>query len=208
MSEQEERAEAPDSTEEKIFLAARDVFYRQGYEGARMQEIARKAGINQSMLHYYYRSKEKLFDAVFKLAARQALVKVFAVLDADLPLLEKIERFVQTYVGIIAQNPHIPAFVLQELRRNPDRLKTVIASDARDHLAVLQRQVEEAVDAGRIRPIRPEHLVVNMLALSVFPFIARPLLQTALAVGPSEYEALLEERSVEVSRFILNALEP
>lgn len=196
------------TTEEKIFEAARDVFYEQGYDGARMQEIARKAGINQSMLHYYYRTKEKLFDAVFKAAAAQALGKVFAVLDADLPLFEKVEQFVRTYIGIIATNPHIPAFVLQELRRNPNRLKSVVGESARVHMAVLQRQISEAVDAGRIRPIRAEHLIANMVALSVFPFIARPVLETALGLDSDSYDNLLRERSDEVSRFILNALQP
>lgn len=196
------------TTEERIFEAARDVFYEQGYDGARMQEIARKAGINQSMLHYYYRNKDKLFDAVFKLAAAQALGKVFAILDADLPLFEKIDRFVHTYTEIITANPHIPAFVLQELRRNPDRLSSGVGAAARDHLAVLRRQISEAAAEGQIRPVSPEHLVANMLALSVFPFIARPILQTALELDASGYDALLSERGSEVSSFIINALKP
>ena len=196
------------TTEERIFEAARDVFYEQGYDGARMQEIARKAGINQSMLHYYYRNKDKLFDAVFKVAAAQALGRVFAILDADLPLFEKIDRFAHTYIEIIAANPHIPAFVLQELRRNPDRLSSGVGATARNHLAVLRRQISEAAAAGQIRPISPEHLVTNMFALSVFPFIARPILQTALELDASGYDALLSERGAEVSSFIIKALKP
>ena len=196
------------TTEEKIFLAARDVFYEQGYDGARMQEIAHRAGINQSMLHYYFRTKDKLFDAVFKVAAEQALVEIFAVLEADIPLVEKIERFIHTYIGVISNNPHIPAFVLQELRRNPDRLKSVLGERARVHFDILQRQIVQEAEAGRIRPINPAHLIANMLALSVFPFIARPVLQTAFGQEPEQYTAFLAERKAEVTRFILNALKP
>jgi len=196
------------NAEERIFSAARDVFFEQGFDGARMQEIARRAGINQSMLHYYYRTKDKLFDAVFQFAARQALGKVFAVLDADLPLLEKIERFVHTYVDMIFANPHIPAFILQELRRNPDRLQSFVSSNAREHLSILQRQIAEAVERGQISPIRPEHLMANMFALSVFPFVARPMLQGALGLTKAEYDELLLERKTEVTRFVLNGLRP
>lgn len=196
------------SSEEKIFVAAREIFYKQGYDGARMQEIARKAGINQSMLHYYFRTKEKLFDAVFRAAAAEALFKVFSILDADIPLLEKIERFVHAYIDTIADNPHIPAFVLQELRRNPDRLKSIVGEGARSHLTLLQRQVADAVEAGEIRPITPGHLIANMLALSVFPFIARPMLETGLGMDPDGYDDFLAERKAVVTRFILNALKP
>ncbi|MGA7305976.1 MAG: TetR/AcrR family transcriptional regulator [Rhodothermales bacterium] len=196
------------STEEKIFDAAREVFYKQGYDGARMQEIARKAGINQSMLHYYFRTKEKLFDAVFRVAAAETLFKVFAILDEDIPLFEKIERFVHTYIDIISSNPHIPAFVMQELRRNPDRLKSVVGEGARSHLTLLRRQVSDAVEAGEIRPTTAGHLITNMLALSVFPFIARPMLQTGLGLDADGYDVFLAERKVAVTRFILNALKP
>lgn len=202
------RMDASESTEERIFQAARDVFYRQGYDGTRMQEIARRAGINQSMLHYYFRTKEKLFDAVFEVAAGEALGKVFVVLEAEIPLHEKIERFVHAYIDLITENPHIPAFVLQELRRNPDRLKKVIAERAKGRLGLLQRQIAEASDSGQIRPIGPAHLVANMVALSVFPFIARPMLQTALGFDTDGYDAFLAERKAEVTRFILNALKP
>lgn len=196
------------STEDRIFLAARDVFHEQGYGGARMQEIAQRAGINQSMLHYYFRTKEKLFDAVFRVAAGHVLPKVFAVLNADLPLLEKIERFIHTYIDMIAANPHIPAFVIQELRRNPDRLKTVVGEQAKDHLVALRKQITEAVETGEISPIAPGHLIANMMALCVFPFIARPILETALGLDTAAYDTLLRERKTEVSRFILNALKP
>ena len=196
------------STEEKIFVAARDVFHEQGYGGARMQEIAKRAGINQSMLHYYYRSKEKLFDAVFRLAAGHLMQRMFSVLDAELPLLDKIERFVHTHIDLISENPHMPAFVLQELRRNPDRLSAIVGSGARDHLAILARQVSEAVEAGEIAPITPGHLIANMMGMTVFPFISRPILETALAPDVDDYDAFLQERKVQVTRFIINGLKP
>lgn len=196
------------TTEERIFHAAREVFLEKGYDGARMQAIAERAGINQSMLHYYFRSKDRLFEAVFAIAARETLGKMFAVLDADLPLPKKIKEFVGTYVDVIAANPHVPAFVIQELRRNPGRLGDTVGRSAQRHLETFRKQIDEAVEEGKIRPIAPEHLIANMLAMCAFPFIARPILQTALALDTEGYDALLVERKKEVSKFILNALKP
>lgn len=200
--------EKASSTEDKLFEAARKVFQEQGYDGARMQAIAKRAGINQSMLHYYFRTKDKLFDAVFKTAAQELLARVLHILQSDLPLHEKIERFVHTYIDQITANPDIPAFILQELRRNPDRIKQLFGESAINIFASLERQVREAAAQGLIRPIEPEHLLAHMISLCVFPFVGRPMLQTAFGADDAGYAVFLEARKEEVTRFILNALKP
>ena len=86
------------NTEQRIFEAATAVFHERGFHGARMQEIARRAGINQSMLHYYFRSKDGLFEAVFRATAEEVVGPVLEVLSADLPLFDKLDRFVEVYI--------------------------------------------------------------------------------------------------------------
>jgi AcrR family transcriptional regulator len=200
--------EARKATEDKIFEAARDVFHEQGYGGARMQEIADRAGINKALLHYYYRSKDKLFEAVFHVSAMRVVPQIIGVLTAEMPLREKIERFVHTYIDQIVANPHVPGFILQELRRNPNRLRQFVGALARDKFAGLAQDIEEAVARGEIRPIEPPHLLANIVGLCVFPFIARPMLQTVVGFDDAAYDAFLEARKHEVTAFILNALEP
>jgi AcrR family transcriptional regulator len=200
--------EAEKATEAKIFEAARDVFHEHGYGGARMQEIANRAGINKSLLHYYFRSKDKLFEAVFHVSAMRVMPQVISVLTAEMPLHEKIEQFVHTYIDQMAANPHVPGFILQELRRNPNRLRQFVGEMARDKFAGIARDIEEAVARGEIRPIEPVHLLANIIGLCIFPFIARPMLQTVVGLNDDAYDAFLDARKDEVTAFILNALEP
>ncbi len=195
-------------TESRVFESAKAVFFEQGFHGARMAEIARRAGINQSMLHYYFRSKDQLFDAVFEKAASEAIPPVLALLLTDMPIADKIERFATGYIDMVSANPHLPAFILQELRRNPEALKRFVGTATEGLVDRLRREVNLAADNGHIRRVDPGHLVANVLALCIFPFIARPMLQTAFAVDDPAYSLFLEQRRQEVSDFIRNALRP
>jgi AcrR family transcriptional regulator len=201
-------AEPVRDAEEAIFHAARDVFYEQGFDGARMQEIARRSGMNHSMLHYYYRTKSKLFSAVFRKAALKLMPPVVAVLQSPEPLLQKIDSFVDGYLAMIRSNPHMPAFIIQELRRNPNALKEVVGEATKGVFGSLDAQVKEAVAEGVIRPVETQHLLANLLALCVFPFVARPMLQTALGTSDGEYDAFLDDRNDQIKSFMRNALVP
>lgn len=200
-------AEPPD-TEQKIFEAARDVFHEQGYEGARMQEIADRAGINKAMLHYYYRSKDKLFESVFRVSALKVIPKVIDIVRGDLSISDKLTRVVHAYIDLLRSNPHLPGFVLQELRRNPTGLRKFIGRQTRGAFEQLAAEVDEAAARGEIRQVAPEHLLTNVIGLCVFPFIARPMLETVTGVNAAAFDAFLEERKDAVSDFILHALRP
>ncbi len=194
------------STEERILEAAREVFLEQGYAGARMQAIADRAGINKSMLHYYYRSKDKLFEGIFRTSLMQVLAPAIAVLNADLPLPVKIERFVHSYVDQIVAHPHVPAFVLHELGRHPDRLKQFAGEHAPRMFPRFAAEVRKAVDAGEIHPVQPEHVLANMVALCVFPFIARPMIEAVLGFEGRAYHDFIQERKQTVTDFMLKGL--
>jgi len=203
MSEKHEQ-----DTEQRIFAAAREVFFEHGFDGARMAEIARRAGINQSMLHYYFRSKDRLFESVFEKAAREAIPPVLALLVSDTPLLERLDQFVEAHVSMVCANPHLQAFILQELRRHPDALRRFVGTATDGVFARFGRDLEQAAERGEIRRVNPHHLVANILALSVFPFVARPMLQTAFRASDEQYDQFLSERTEEITQFIRSALRP
>src|SRR5918997_7044366 len=94
-------------TEERILDAARAVFVRHGTAGARMQEIAQEAGVNQALLHYYFRSKDRLAEAVFRQVAGRLLPTVFEILGSDLSIEEKVERFVSLYIDTLSRSPFL-----------------------------------------------------------------------------------------------------
>lgn len=195
-------------TEAQIFDAARDVFVEYGFDGARMQEIADRAGINKAMLHYYYRSKAGLFEAVFRASVAEVFPQAASALRTEQPLLEKLETFIHAYIDLIRANPYLPAFIIEELRRNPEELKAMVAEHTQSLFATLSRSIEAAIEAGDIHPIAPAHLVTNVIGLCVFPFIARPMVQTATQMDDPAYDAFLEARKDEVTAFIHRALVP
>lgn len=195
------------TTEEKILSAARKVFRKKGMMGARMQEIADEAGINKALLHYYFRSKEKLFEKVLRETMEEALSSLAKILNADIPLFGKIEQYVGEYISIISKNEYLPAFVISEMNREPEKLlKFAMSLEHRPDPRIFFKQIEREIKKGKIRAIRPEHLMANMLAMSVFPFLIQPMLVKGLGFDKKYFDLLIEERKKEVPLFIINAI--
>lgn len=194
------------NTEELILNAAKNVFQSKGMDGARMQEIADHAGINKAMLHYYYRSKQLLFEAVFKNAFSLLAPQLNAVLNDDSSIEDKVRNFTANYISFISQHPYLPTFVIQELNRNPEFILNMKDSQGFPNLKKFKNQVKNEVDMGLIKPISAEQLFMNIMSLNVFPFVARPLLMAFTNTDNDTYQQLLENRKTEVADFIINAI--
>ena len=194
-----------ENTESQILNAAREIFIAKGLDGARMQEIADLAGINKALLHYYFRTKEKLFEAVFTEVAANLFPAIKQVLVAELAIKEKITFFVKVYLTGISENPFIPSFVINTLNSDPDRfLKYLMKSGI--NFSPLQNQIDKEAALGLIRPVKAEHLVVNIVAMCIFPFVARPIVQTMFSMNNDEYQTYLESRQNEIVDFALKAI--
>lgn len=196
--------EKQSSTEQKIFEAAREVFQSKGLEGARMQEIADRADINKSMLHYYYRSKEKLFEKVYQLSLIKLIPQIISLLNQELPLDEKMRRFVRKYLEIVRANPDIPLFILHELNKNPDRLRAFIMNEIGKKIQPFVEQLRTEAEKGNTVKLPPEQIFVNMMSLILFPFIGRPVFQVILQMDETEYEELLSQRYELLPDFIVS----
>jgi len=195
------------STEEKILAAAKKVFVRSGMTGARMQDIADEAGINKAMLHYYFRNKEKLFEVIFREAAAKLFPKLNMVFESDLSLFEKIERFTVQYIDVILENPYLPLFVLNEINRDPEAFLTHIWQ--RENMPRPEKfldQIEREIKKGNIKRISPLQLLLNLISLCIFPFMARPMFQIHLGVDDLQFRNLMQQRKTEVPRFIIDAI--
>ncbi len=194
-------------TEQKILASAEEVFQEKGYDGARMQEIAAHAGINKGLLHYYFKTKDKLFEAIFTAAVQHMISKIFAIMDMETSLEEKIQLIVDQYMAMILKNPTLPRFVLNELNKNADQfVERHFRHDARKIFASFERSVSQEVKAGRIRDINAKHLFMNIMSLMVFPFIGRPLLQVATATSNTAFTQMMTERRVHIREFVINAI--
>jgi AcrR family transcriptional regulator len=208
-------AEKDGDTEQRILEAAHRVFVKRGTAGARMQEIAAEAGVNQALLHYYFRSKDRLAAVVFEEAAARLLPAIAGLLGSDASIEEKVEGFVHLYIDGVRQSPFIPGYLVSELHQQPQRLTALIdAAGPAARLAadaVRQRlgaQLRDEAAAGRIRPMMAEQFFVNMVALCVMPFLARPLLDALLGMDAESFDRFLDQRRAELPGFIIRGLRP
>ena len=194
------------STEELILEAAQAVFLEKGLAGARMQEIADRAGINKALLHYYFRSKDKLSALIIERAIGVILPRVMAVLDTDLELFDKIRLVVDTYLTFVSRNSFLPLFLVNEVNRNPQFFFRTVVEKERTHLDKFRRQVEEAVAQGRIHPINPAQLFMNVMSLVIFPFLGKPIIQVGLGLSDEDFKREMEHRRTEVAEFVIRAI--
>jgi len=195
-----------DNNEHKILNAAKKVFQKKGMTGARMQEIADEAGINKALLHYYYRSKQLLFEAVFYQAFSFIAPKLGAVLNADVPLFEKVKQFTKGYINFVLAHPYLPNFIIHELNQNPEFAQKLIQHHNFPDISTFKNQIKQSVKNGEIIPIAAEQLFVNMMSLTVFPFIGAPILKGFTELNDTEYQNMLAVRKTAVADFIINAI--
>ena len=201
-----EIAKLDTNTEKKILDSARIVFHLKGYNGARMQEIADQAGINKAMLHYYFRDKNHLFESVFREAANRMFPKIMDLLDNDYQLFEKIERFVEGYITLLQENCFMPAFIINEINQNPERIKKFFIEQRIVPPQSFIQQIITAVESGEIKPIDPKQLMLNIISLCIFPLVGKPIVQTVLSMNDEQYNRMIDSRKKDVSNFIINAI--
>lgn len=203
-------------TEQRILDAAHAVFLRRGTAGARTQEIAKEAGVNSALLHYYFRTKERLAEAVFARAASQLMPAVIRVLGSEVELEEKVEQVIDIELRQLLRTPYLPGYILSELTHHPERAAQLFSAAtgmaAPDIGArvfkVLRAQINQRVKAGRLHPIAPEQFVINLLALCVFPFAARPMVMALVGLDQAGFEQFISRRRRELAPFFLRALRP
>ena len=204
------------ATEQRILEAARAVFLRRGTAGARMQEIAQEAGVNQALVHYYFRTKERLAGAVFQQIASRIFPALAQTLGADISLDEKIDRLIAIYLDNLSQNLFVPGYLISELHHHPERvqqlLTSVIGADPRilmpSLLKTLEKQINERVLEGTMRPIKPQQFVVNLISLCIFPFAARPMLSIVFGMDDAAFMRFIAQRKKELPDFFRSALRP
>ncbi len=206
MTKTKTRIKKDQSTEEKILQAARKVFIRDGMAGARMQDIADEAGMNKALLHYYFSNKEQLFETIFKETTLGFLTRMNYVFEADIPLFEKIHTFCREYIDKISSNPFIPQFLFSEMNKQPEKLLKRVWGDQKPLVHKLAAQVQQEIDNGNIKPIHPMHLVMNMFAMCVFPFVAKPMLQFASPISDEQFYQMMEDRKTIIPNFIIDAI--
>lgn len=211
-----EQAPMDADTESRILDAAHTVFLRRGTAGARMTEIAREAGVNHALLHYYFRSKQRLAEAVFRRAIGQFFPIFISVLSSDAPIEQKVRQAASAQIDMLLANRYLPGYLLAELNHYPERASQLLGmmagtspSNVRTRLfGTLGEQLEEAARRGTLRPIAAHEFVLNLVSMVVYPFAARPLVMALTGLDDAGFDAMMERRKAELPSFFLAALRP
>ena len=219
-------------TEQRILDAAHAVFLRAGTASATLQDVADEAGVARTLLHYYFRNKERLAEAVFQRAAGQVFPAVAEILASDVGIEDKVQRVVAHYVDELARAPYLAGYVICELNQHPERITRFFGGEAarpeervagsragapaaggRGQLrararVVLGEQLRARAREGTLRAITVEQFLVNLMALCIFPFAARPMVEAMLGMGDAAFRRFVAQRRKELPTFFLKALQP
>ena len=197
------------TTEGTIVEAARKVFMQKGFAAARMCDIATAANINQALLHYYFRTKDKLFQIIFDQESRKFLSDITAILRSDLPFFDKLRLVLRKDLQKLQAAPYLPIFVLNEMHSNPDRMQGRQPND--DGYGAIFRDfsalVEQEQQAGRIRPVCPRQLWMSIQAIIMFPYLAQPMVKMSMGLDQQAFEQLMTERAEYAGDLIIRGLE-
>lgn len=210
------KGQTPDSkvqspnTETLILQSAEQEFVEKGFGGARTTDIARRAGVTHAMLHYYFRTKEKLFERVLsdKIVSLTGIV-LEVVTDENLSLKDCLRHGIERHFDFLAANPSLPLFLLTEMRRNPAQLEpviTVLREKAEAVVSGLQHRIDAAADAGECRRMDAVMLLQDIISLNIMSFIGLPILAGVFNRGNVGPEELLERRCNENIEVILSRL--
>ncbi|MDH5398724.1 MAG: TetR/AcrR family transcriptional regulator [Cyclobacteriaceae bacterium] len=199
-------AQKHSETAQKILEAAHKVFVKKGMYGARMQEIADEAGINKALLHYYFRSKALLFDAIFQKIFSQFLPGILQILEGEQNFEEKIKVFVGHYLDQFVNNKYLPVFIVNEIHQNPQRLYEMGQALRGLPSSRFITQLKEGIEAGKYLPVTPEHFMMNMISLTIFPVLASPVLTEIFSMDSQTTRQFFEDRKKIVPEMILNSI--
>lgn len=202
--------ELKEETEVKILDAARSVFLKKGLDGARMQEIADEAQISKALLHYYFRSKERLFDAIFKSVFFALFPKVNQIIDENLSSEDIIRKFIYLYISMLKKHPYVPIFIVREINRDPDSILKFINEIKLWPMAVkFTELINREIAEGRCRKVEAKHLILNIISMTIFPVVAQPIIKNIVFKDEySSYENFMDERAEIIIDFVLNSLRP
>lgn len=185
------------STEEKIKKAAQKVFQEKGYGQARTRDIADEAGINLALLNYYFRSKEKLFDIIMEESMKEIFGLILTIAnDEKTSLSEKLDLIASRYIDSLLKNPNLPLFVLSEIQANPQRIMDKVGLS---HISLkdnfLFKQMQQQINEKKIKGVTPFHVFMNIVSMSIFPVVGKPLLIKMYSpISEEEYTEFINER--------------
>lgn len=195
--------------ENKIIDAARSVFIEKGYAETSMSEIAARVGINRPALHYYFRTKEKMFQAVFGSIVSSVVPKVFdALTHKEKSISQRVEGIIDAYYALFLENPQLPMFMLRELNRDSDLLiNTIQQFNVMDTAHNALASVQEEMNEGKLKKVSLQFIFYNFYSLLTFPFLTKDISTKVFRNDDKAFRAMLVEWKQNIIAQMQNLLE-
>lgn len=197
--------------EQAILDAAERLFLKKGFKATSTIQIAKEAGCNQALVHYYFRTKERLFEGIFQQKIKFFVGALLDVGEEDLPFIEKLERRISSHFEAIRTDPRLPLFFLNELSANPDRIDAIrhVVGDLPERaINRLDKELKTEIKKGKIRPVSVRDLLITMVSLNLMAFMGAPMFKLMTGIGDGQYDDFLDQRKKENVRIVLKSLEP
>ena len=198
------------SKEQQILAAAEQEFLTRGYDGARTTSIAQAAGVTHAMLHYYFRTKEQLFERIVDEKFKTMSDSMFAIMgDPSLPIVERIKGGIEAHFDFVAQNPLLPRFVINEIISRPERYDVLykrVGAIIDNVYRGLQSEINRSAERGEIERVDIKMLFISIMSLNIFTFLAYPFMEPLMGELMVNRERFLAERKAENIETILRRI--
>ena len=198
------------SKEQQILAAAEQEFLTRGYDGARTTSIAQAAGVTHAMLHYYFRTKEQLFERIVDEKFKTMSDSMFAIMgDPSLPIVERIKGGIEAHFDFVAQNPLLPRFVINEIISRPERYDVLykrVGAIIDNVYRGLQSEIDRSAERGEIERVDIKMLFISIMSLNIFTFLAYPFMKPLMGELMADRERFLAERKAENIETILRRI--
>ncbi|MBN1989486.1 MAG: TetR/AcrR family transcriptional regulator [Bacteroidales bacterium] len=186
------------TTKQKLIDTATALFLEKGVDRVGVREIAATAGINLSLMNYYFRSKEILFETIFEIQIKERAHLLRVILDSEQTLENKIREYVSTYIDVLLDNPLLVSFVMSIVHRSPDTIAKMKVIENLYHTESFMEQLRKESEAGNIKPIDAEQFFLSMISLVLFPFAIQPLIQDRNRINNEQFRTMMRYRKEHV----------
>lgn len=197
--------------EDTILQAATKLFLEKGFASTSTTEIAKEAGCNQALVHYYYRTKDRLFDAIFEKKMKFFMSSLLHISSKDIPFEEKLSKKIETHFDAIMVDPKFPILFFHELNTNAKRLetlRTMLGELPQTVVSQFQNELQAEIDKGNVRQMSIFDLLITIISLNIIVFIGEPIFKMMTKISDEEYLNLIKRRKKENVHIVLKSLKP
>lgn len=195
--------------EEQILLVAKELFMQNGYEGVSTTQVAKAAGCNQALVHYYYRTKQNLFKIICQQEIQKMLKILADIPQEDISFENFIEKIIEAQIGFLKNNPDAPFFIIGELRHNSEVLKMMrelFSEFGKEIVGKIRMFVQMKQSKGELNDVSVEDLLIDIASLDVMSFVGQVLFTQILEMDSQTQEAFLERRKTHIKKLILSSI--